>query len=158
MTMEAISDFEDMLALLGKHDVRYLVIGGLAFIYHARPRYTRDLDVWVDPAPDNVERANAALSDFGSPYLLDATRTDEIVQLGVEPRRIDILLRIEGARFTTAWARRIEDFYGRSKANWVDIDTLIRIKSRIDDPRHQDDARILREVKKRRAKARRAKS
>jgi hypothetical protein len=42
--MEAIQDFEDMLLFLDKHEVRYLIIGGLAFIYHAKPRYTKDMD------------------------------------------------------------------------------------------------------------------
>lgn len=46
------------------------MIGGLAFIYHARPRYTRDMDLWIDPAPRNVRRANAALAELGSPFFL----------------------------------------------------------------------------------------
>jgi len=48
MNMEAIQDFEDMLHFLDKHKVRYLIIGGLAFIYHAKPRYTKDMDLWID--------------------------------------------------------------------------------------------------------------
>ena len=43
--MDAVPDFEDLLVLFQRHDVRYLVIGGLAFIYHARPRYTKDMDL-----------------------------------------------------------------------------------------------------------------
>lgn len=52
--METIHDFEDMLLLLEKHRVRYLIIGGLAFIYHAKPRYTKDMDLWIDPSLENV--------------------------------------------------------------------------------------------------------
>lgn len=153
--MERVEDFEDMLALLHKHRVRYLIIGGLAFIYHAKPRYTKDMDLWVGPAGPNVERANRALAEFGSPFRLDVEHPAEILQLGVGPDRIDLLREIPGLRFETAWRKRIQARYGRAKANWVDLDTLIRIKSRIDDPRHQEDVRVLREVKKRRAKARR---
>ena len=47
--METVHDFEDMLLLLEKNRVRYLIIGGLAFIYHAKPRYTKDMDLWIDP-------------------------------------------------------------------------------------------------------------
>ena len=47
--METIRDFEDMLFLLHKYKARYLIIGGLAFIYHAKPRYTKDMDLWIDP-------------------------------------------------------------------------------------------------------------
>ncbi len=58
--MDAIQDFEDMLQFLDKHNVRYLIIGGLAFIYHAKPRYTKDMDLWIDPEPENIKRANHA--------------------------------------------------------------------------------------------------
>ncbi len=149
MSAETIQDFEDMLRLLAKHKVRYLIVGGLAFIYHAKPRYTKDMDLWIDPSPENVERANRALSEFGSPYLLDHKRMDEILQLGVAPDRIDLLLQVAGAGFESAWQKRISGRYGRAKANWIDIDSLIRIKSRVDHPRHQEDARVLREVKRR---------
>jgi hypothetical protein len=47
--MDTVQDFEDILHMLEKHAVRYLIIGGLAFIYHAKPRYTKDLDLWIDP-------------------------------------------------------------------------------------------------------------
>jgi hypothetical protein len=147
--MEAIQDFEDILELLDKHQVKYLIIGGLAFIYHAKPRYTKDMDLWINPSSENLKRANAALAEFGSPFLIDPERVEEILQLGVAPDRIDILLNIKGARFNTAWGKRIQARYGNAKANWIDMDSLIRIKSHIDNPRHQDDARVLREARKR---------
>ncbi len=147
--MESIRDFEDMLELLDRHGVRYLIVGGLAFIYHARPRYTKDMDLWLDFTPGNVERANRALAEFGATTLLGADRDDEILQLGFAPDRIDFLLRIEGMSFDEAWSRRIEGAYGGVTANWIDIDSLIAIKSAIDHPRHQEDARVLRQVKER---------
>ncbi len=150
--MEPIQDFDDMLHFLDKHKVRYLIIGGLAFIYHAKPRYTKDMDLWIDPKPENVKRTNLALAEFGSPYLLNPKNIKEILQLGAAPDRIDFILHIGGARFETAWEKRIKGYYGSTKANWVDMDTLIRIKSKIDNPRHQEDVRVLREVKNRRNK------
>ena len=150
--METIQDFEDMLELLGKHRVRYLIIGGLAFIFHAKPRYTKDIDLWIDPAGENVKRANRALAEFGSPFLLNSNDSKEILQLGVAPDRIDFLLHVAGARFETSWKKRIRGQYGKAKANWIDLESLIRIKRLIDNPRHQEDVRILREVRKRRAK------
>ena len=148
MKIEAIQDFEDILQLLDKYKVRYLIIGGLAFIYHAKPRYTKDMDLWIDPASKNVERTNRALAKFGSPFSLNPHNLEEILQLGVEPDRIDFHLNIVGARFETAWKKRIQGCYGNSKANWIDLDSLIRIKSSIDNPRHQEDARTLREIRK----------
>lgn len=145
--MDTIQDFEDILELLNKHQVRYLIIGGLAFIYHAKPRYTKDMDLWIDPVLENVERSNAALSEFGSPFLIDPKDVKEILQLGVAPDRIDFFLHVKGARFETAWEKRMQGKYGKAKTNWVDIDTLIKIKRQIDNPRHQEDVRVLREVK-----------
>jgi hypothetical protein len=151
--MDTVPDFEDLLVLLQRHEVRYLVIGGLAFIYHARPRYTKDMDLWVDPSPANVRRANAALADFGSPYLLDVDRPAEILQLGLPPNRIDLLRLVEGPRFAEAWRRRLKGKYGRAEVNWMDLDTLIDVKSRIDDPRHRRDVRDLERVRALRASA-----
>ncbi len=148
--MDAVTDFEDMLDLLDKHGVRYLLIGGLAFIFHAKPRYTKDMDLWLDPSQENVSRANRALAEFGSPYLMDDTKPDEILQLGLPPDRIDFFLQIDGPAFEAAWEKRILGAYGRAKANWIDLDSLIAIKEKIDTPRHQEDVRVLCEVRERR--------
>ena len=145
--MDTIHDFEDMLELLDRHRVRYLIIGGLAFIYHAKPRYTKDMDLWLDAEPENVERANIALSEFGSPQLLDPDDRDEILQLGAGPNRIDLLRETVDLGFAEAWNRRIEGTYGRARACWIDLDSLIAIKSKIDHPRHREDVRILRMVR-----------
>lgn len=100
--MESIQDFEDMLTLLRQHGVRYMIVGGLAFIYHAKPRYTKDMDLWIEPTTENLTRANRALGEFGSPTLMSLEDHDEIVQIGVAPNRIAIgiygeSLRVHGA-------------------------------------------------------------
>jgi len=146
--METVRDFEDLLRLLAKHKVRYLIVGGLAFVYHAKPRYTKDMDLWADPSGDNLARVNRALEAFGSPLVLEPGDVDQILQIGVAPNRIDVLMKIEGVRFETAWRKRIRDRYGGAPANWIDIDSLIRTKRRIDNPRHQEDVRVLRQVKR----------
>lgn len=144
--METIQDFEDLLDLFEQHNVRYLIIGGLAFIYHAKPRYTKDMDIWIDPDSTNVDRANRALAEFGSPYLTDPSDENEILQLGVPPNRIDLLrdpASEGGPSFSKAWESRVRDTYGRVETNWIDRKSLLEIKRRIDHPRHQEDARIL---------------
>jgi hypothetical protein len=151
--MNTIRDFEDLLLLFSHHKVRYLIIGGLAFIYHAKPRYTKDMDIWVDPEPENIQRANRALAEFGSPFILDHTRPHEITQLGLAPNRIDFLLQASPVTFSDAWETRIKGIYGDSPANWISLDDLLAIKLAIDSPKHQEDARILAEVKKRRQRA-----
>ncbi|MDQ1349209.1 MAG: hypothetical protein QG573_2587 [Acidobacteriota bacterium] len=109
--MDTVRDFEDILDLFGRHDVHYLIIGGLAFIFHAKPRYTKDIDLWIEPERENVERANRALAAFGSPILLDAENSGEILQLGVAPNRVDLLRDPGGSSgifFADAWRCRIE--------------------------------------------------
>lgn len=146
--METIKDFEDMLILLEKHGVRYLIVGGLAFIYHAKPRYTKDMDIWMQSSPDNVEKANRALKEFGSPFLVEPEQDTQIVQIGVAPNRIDIIRTVEGVGFEEAWKKRAKAPYGKAHANWIDLDSLIRIKAEIDHPRHKEDVRTLLEVKR----------
>jgi hypothetical protein len=148
--MDAVQDFEDILELFSQHQVRYLIVGGLAFIYHAKPRYTKDIDLWLDADPDNVRRANRALEDFGSPSLMTVDDPEEILQLGVAPNRIDLLRATIPLNFTEVWPHRIESRYGRAPANWIDLESLLAIKSAIDHPRHQEDARVLRSVLDRR--------
>lgn len=147
--MRTVTDFEDLLMFLEQNQVRYLIVGGMAFIFHARPRLTKDMDLWIDPRRSNVRATNRALAEFGSPILLAEDDRTQIVQIGIAPNRIDLLLALNGFRFAVAWKKRIRATYGEVETNWIDLDTLIKIKSRIDHPRHQDDARILREVKKR---------
>ncbi len=147
MTGSAVADFQDLLRLFDRHHVRALIVGGMAFIFHAKPRYTKDMDLWLDPGTANVEAANRALEEFGSPEFLDPDDTGEILQIGVEPNRIDLLREMGGFDFEAAWRRRISRPYGDAPANWIDLETLIAIKSAIDHPRHQEDARILRQVK-----------
>ena len=146
--MDTVQDFEDILQLFATHRVRYLIVGGLAFIFHAKPRYTKDIDLWVDPDPDNVRRANRALQDFGSPELMTVDEPNEVLQLGVAPNRIDLLRGVVALEFDKVWPRRIESHYGRAAALWIDLDSLLAIKSAIDHPRHQEDARVLRAVQK----------
>jgi hypothetical protein len=148
--VDAIRDFEDFLELLDRHRVRHLIIGGLAFVYHAKPRFTKDIDIWLDPDPGNLERANGALAEFGSPHLLDLSVEDEILQLGIAPNRIDLLREAAPLAFEDAWPRRVEGTYGRARACWIAIEDLLAIKERIDHPRHQEDARVLRLVLERR--------
>ena len=61
------SDFKDLLSCLNEKKVKYLVVGGYAVTYYAEPRYTKDLDLWVEASPQNSRRLVRALSDFGAP-------------------------------------------------------------------------------------------
>jgi len=146
--MRIVKDFEEMLEALNKHGVQYLIVGGIAYIYHAKPRYTKDIDIWINNAGENVEKTNRALSGFGSPYLVDKSVKGQVVQIGIAPNRIDLILEIEGFEFNEAWKQKVIGRYGKAETNWIDLDSLIEIKRRIRKPRHQEDARVLMEVRK----------
>lgn len=111
------SDFSDLLRLFNANQVKYLVIGGYALIQYAEPRYTKDLDLWIDTDASNAQAVYRALREFGAPLaaLTEADFTQEgyFYQMGVPPVRVDILMGIPGVVFAEAWPRRLEvDFDG----------------------------------------------
>jgi hypothetical protein len=63
------SDFKDLLQAFADHRVKYLIVGGQAVIFHGQPRFTKDLDVWVEPTPENARQLAAALRQFGIPLI-----------------------------------------------------------------------------------------
>ena len=106
--MKLSRDFREFIECLNANEVRYLVIGGYAVAYHGRPRYTKDLDIWLEAGQENGEKVVAALHDFGFESLgltaADFQEPDTIIQLGYEPQRIDLLTSAQGLDFETAWA------------------------------------------------------
>lgn len=106
-------DFRDMLQALLEADVRFLVVGAHAMAVHGVPRATGDLDVWIDAAGANVDRAWQALLHFGAPIDALGVSRDTlatpgmVVQIGVPPTRIDLLTEISGVDFSRAWPTRV---------------------------------------------------
>src|SRR5580765_1346738 len=93
-------DFADLLHAFIAADVRFLIVGAYALALHGRPRATGDLDVWVDPTPENAPRVLRALGEFGAP-LADITeaefvRPGVVYQIGIPPGRIDVLTDLTG--------------------------------------------------------------
>jgi len=109
-------DFRDLFSAFNAASVRYLLVGGYAVGFHAEPRFTKDLDVWIEASPSNAQRAYEALRVFGAPVGelsgSDLADPDHILQIGVPPNRIDIVTSIDGVQFDTAWAGRVETQYG----------------------------------------------
>jgi hypothetical protein len=120
-------DFKDMLSCLKEERVEFLVVGAYALAAHGFPRATGDIDIWVRNSPDNAYRIMAALKKFGAPTSNiteeDFESPDMVVQIGVEPCRIDLLTRISGVEFDAAWENKISitvddiEIYVLSKAD-----------------------------------------
>ena len=104
MTLD--SDFVDFIELLNEQDVDYLVVGGYAMAFHGRPRYTGDLDIWIDISEENAAKMMLVLHEFGFSSLpftkADFLKENIINQLGYPPLRIDILTSVDGVTFAEA--------------------------------------------------------
>ncbi len=104
--------FREFLQCLVARRVRFIVVGAHALGALARPRYTGDLDVLVEPTAANARRVIAALRDFGfeppASYLKELTRPDRMTHYGVAPQRIDVMTSITGVTFREAWRGRTE--------------------------------------------------
>jgi len=100
----------EFIELLNARDVRYLIIGAYALAHHGHPRYTGDIDFFVEASPQNAERISQVLEQFGFANVgvaeEDFTAADQVVQLGVEPHRMDLMTSISGVSFEEAWNTR----------------------------------------------------
>jgi len=125
-------DFVDLLRAFSAADVRFLVVGAYALAVHGRPRATGDLDVWVDPTPTNAARVMRALTVFGAPMEAIAERdfaTPGITyQIGVVPRRIDVLTDLTGLTFDDAWSARVRHPFGDIEVDFIGRDHFVQNK------------------------------
>jgi hypothetical protein len=140
-------DFHDLLSALCEAGARFLIVGAYAVSFHAEPRATGDLDVWVEPTAENATQVLTALRAFGAP-LQDLThddlaQPDVVFQIGVAPRRIDILTSITGVTFGEAWAGRVEVAYGDVRCFAIGRDALIRNKQALGRPKDLLDLELL---------------
>jgi hypothetical protein len=144
-------DYKDMLRALSEEKVRFLLVGAYALAAHGYPRATMDIDIWVMPSPSNADAVLRALRRFGAP-LQNLTKEDLqkdgiIFQIGVAPRRIDII--------TTASGLQFEDTYGQSLSLNIEgielhipsIDDLIRNKRAVGRTRDLADVEALESLK-----------
>jgi len=140
-------DFRDLLREFADADVRFLVIGAYAVAVHAEPRATADLDLWLEPSPENAARAYAALRRFGAP-LHELTEADlaspgVVFQIGLPPRRIDLLTSITGVDFSDAWTGRVAIRYGDVPCAVIGRDALIENKRQLGRARDLADLELL---------------
>lgn len=142
-------DFVEMLSALSDAGADFLIVGAHALSAHGVVRATGDLDIWVRPARDNATRVWNALTAFGA-SLDQLTETElaepELVfQIGLPPRRIDLLTSITGVTFDDAWQRRILVQIGAMQVPVLDRETLIRNKLATGRPRDLADVSELTE-------------
>ena len=128
-------DYKDLLSAFHAHGVRYLIVGGYAVVFHAQPRFTKGIDVFIRADPVNAQAVYSALSEFGAP--LQNIRPEDFAdrsgffRFGRDPRGVDILPGLPGVDFDAAWERRVEgviDAESGLKAFFISKDDLIAAK------------------------------
>jgi hypothetical protein len=140
-------DFKEFIELLNEVKVRYLVVGGYAVAFHGHPRYTKDLDIWIDLSLDNANKIFEALKKFGFGALGlkpdDFLERDQIIQLGYPPNRIDILTTLKGLSFEDCYKARVEVEIQGLQINFIDIESLKQNKWATGRPQDLADAENL---------------
>jgi hypothetical protein len=126
-------DFEELFACLNARGVRAVIVGAYAVAFHGKPRFTKDIDILVEPTRDNADKLLAALADFGFGSLGltqdDFVAPGRIVQLGYPPNRVDLITAIDGVDFDSAWRGRVAGHYGSTAVCYLGRDELIQNKS-----------------------------
>ncbi len=125
-------DFRESIQSLNDNQVRYLVVGGYAVALHGHPRYTKDMDIWIEMGSDNASRIIKALDQFGFGSLglqaADFLTPDQIVQFGNPPSRIEIFNTLPGVDFATCYPLRIQTEIDGVLVNFIDLDNLKKNK------------------------------
>ena len=105
-------DFRDILSAFCEERVEFLLVGAYALAVHGIPRATGDIDLWIRPSGANAPKVLRALAKFGAPLSgigeAELIAPDAVVQIGVTPRRIDLLTTLDGVEFDDAWRDRTE--------------------------------------------------
>jgi hypothetical protein len=145
-------DFSDFLAGLIAAAARFLVVGAHALAVHGVPRATGDLDIWIDTSSDNVDRVWASLLRFGAPIEAmgvtrdHLTRPGVVIQIGLPPRRIDVLTEISGVTFEDAWADRLVQSVGALEVPFLGRAALTANKRAVGRLQDRADLEALGEV------------
>jgi predicted nucleotidyltransferase len=150
--MKLEKDYEEFLRLLNNHNVKYCIIGAYAVAFYAKPRYTKDIDILIEPSIQNANKILKVLDEFGfgeiSISLEDLTSEGNILQLGYEPLRIDLLTKLEGFDFKDIWKNRATGDYGSEKVFFIGLDDLIQNKKKSGRPTDRIDIELLEKARK----------
>ncbi|HVO65976.1 MAG TPA: DUF6036 family nucleotidyltransferase [Syntrophales bacterium] len=125
-------DFKEFIRSLNDNHVRYLVVGGYAVAFHGHPRYTKDIDIWIEMTQANAEKAIKSLAQFGFGSLglkeEDFLIPDQTIQLGYPPSRIDLINTLSGVDFATCYSSRVQIEIEGTQVNFIDLENLKKNK------------------------------
>ena len=154
MTLEGLhEDFRDLLVLFADAGVEFVIVGAYALAFHGAPRASGDIDLFVRPTLANAQQVFDALARFGAPLESagvtagDFAQPGAVYQIGLPPRRIDVLTEISGVTFDEAWTSRVVgEVEGRS-VGFIGRAALLKNKEASGRPKDIADAARLRQTK-----------
>lgn len=140
-------DFKELLKLLEKHKVEYMIVGGYAVAFYGYPRFTKDIDIFFEINQESIDRLIRALVEFGFPEK-DLNRDlfckkGNVITFGVAPVRVDFLNEISGVEFLDAKSSRVRGKYGDSDVYFIGKNDLIKNKLSTDRLHDKADAEEL---------------
>ncbi len=145
--MRVEKDFEELLGLLNKYKVKYSIVGAFAVGFYGYPRYTKDIDIFVEPSLENGQNIVKALSEFGFEVLNlkaeDFSKKGAIIQLGYEPIRADLITSVKGCTFRQAWKNKKIGQYGNQKVFFIGLQDLIKNKKAVNRQQDRSDLKLL---------------
>lgn len=145
--MQPNTDLIDLLVALNAAGAEYLLVGAYAFAFHARPRATKDVDIFVGTDPENARKVWRALTDFGAP-LAELSQNDlstpgTFYIMGRPPNQIDVITTIDGVTFARAWGARVSSTYFGVPVAYIGRDDLIANKRAAARPQDLADVAYL---------------
>jgi predicted nucleotidyltransferase len=153
MTLEGLNeDFRDLLVLLADAGVEFVIVGAYALAFHGAPRASGDIDLFVRPSAVNAGRVFDVLARFGAPLhsagvtAADFAQPGAVYQIGLPPRRIDLLTEISGVTFDEAWASRTTAEVDGRPVSFIGREALIKNKEASGRPKDAADVARLRKT------------
>ena len=130
--MKIPEDFKEFIRLLNENNVKYLIVGGYAVGFYSQPKFTQDIDIWIDYSEENINSLIKVLNSFGFSELdksiNELKNPNKMIQLGNPPLRIDIMTAVSGINFKEAFINKIEGNYLGVSANFIGKKDLIKNK------------------------------
>lgn len=140
-------DFREFIKLLNENKVKYLVVGGYAVALHGHPRYTKDLDIWIELSPENAKKILLALEVFGFGSLDlktdDFLEEDQVIQLGFPPNRIDIITALKDVTFKECYKSKLQVIIEDVEINFISLEDLKKNKRATGRPQDLADVENL---------------
>ncbi len=141
-------DYKEMLQILLEENVKFIIVGAYALAVYGYPRATGDIDIWIEAEKDNSKKIINSLIKFGAPLEniteKDFQQEDVIFQIGVAPRRIDIITSIDGVEFDEAYKDKIIIEINGLKIPILSLEKLIKNKESTGREKDKLDAKMLR--------------